>query len=293
MALDNRRQDLSSANLISDAPDEIDIRVNTVLYLLVFANLWTILMTIIPVFANDIPLYDASHPGWYTSNDVVRIIEPIGTLPFQFFILLESRIFEVGSRTEIVLVSLCFTVSAAIYQQGAGFHSAANMFKHVFEDALAIPSTSGALTVLLNDGYVYTRTTWEHYVGHYLYAIGGILVSFTHAYAYRNVKIKAGLTTPSQKVLLCLAIIIYGLIIGSVAVEFPKGVIVALVLIIVYGFGVLGTVLVRSKSVFSWGTRIMLQYFFYAYCISLVIVIGWMIHVRGIADRVESTGGVS
>ncbi|TPX38796.1 hypothetical protein SeMB42_g06563 [Synchytrium endobioticum] len=184
---------------------------------------------------------------------------------------------------------MAWALAAAVYQQGAGLHSGANMFKHVVEDAAMLdPDAPDA--VLLRDGYAWMRTTWEHYVAHYLYAAGAVLVSFTHAYAYRDYQPTRPVGAAQKALLLCAAVL-YALVIASVAVEFPKGTVVALLLIVIYGWAVLGTFLVRRKQVLSIGTRPVIQYFFYSYCVAFIIVLGWMIHVKGISNRVESSGG--
>ena len=99
-----------------------------------------------------------------------------------------------------------------------------------------------------------------------MYAAGGIIVSFAQAFAYRNYQPRAPITA-LQKTILLLASLVYGLIIGSVAIEFPKGSIVALIFCVVYGFGVLGTLLVRNKQMLKLGSRPVIQYFFYSYCV--------------------------
>lgn len=48
------------------------------LSLILFSNLWVLVMTALPVAANIGPdNYYAGHPGWYTGDDVIRFIEPV------------------------------------------------------------------------------------------------------------------------------------------------------------------------------------------------------------------------
>ena len=63
--------------------------------LFLLSQVWTLLLTFIPVFVTAKPnnLYH-HYTDWYGVNDVIRLIEPIGGLPINFAILLESGVFQ-------------------------------------------------------------------------------------------------------------------------------------------------------------------------------------------------------
>lgn len=104
----------------SDKQDEAIHAQSTRLALLfLLSNLFTMLLTAIPVIATFPDLYPT--PNWYTGADILRILEPTIALPLQLLILLEAPLFPLSSqsRTAVVL----FALAAAVYQQGAAFHS--------------------------------------------------------------------------------------------------------------------------------------------------------------------------
>jgi len=182
---------------------------------------------------------------------------------------------------------MLFMISAAIYQQGAGFHSAANMFKHPVEEVITVHPEAATAYPELKEIYSWMRDLWEHKISHYMYAVGGILISFLQAYVYRHVNAPR-FNNHIDRALWCATTLLYGLIIGSVAIEFPMGSVVALVLILVYGFGILGTFLWRIGGGWIWGKRYVLQYFVWSYAVGLIIVIAWMIKAKGIGNREDA-----
>lgn len=190
-------------------------------------------------------------------------------------------------------------VFSAVYQQGAGLHSGAALFKKPVKLLRnTFPKDSGNYNAL-DDIYSWIRDEWEHVIAHYIYAAGGTVLiglmlgffaSFVYCFAYRNYSLTKGLTRTNEKVLYVVASIIYGLIIGGVALNFPSGSIVALILCLVYGFGIIGTYLYRKGGVkifATWGTYPVLQYFFNAYVIGFCIVVGWM-SVKGTKNLKEA-----
>ncbi|KAL2919728.1 hypothetical protein HK105_200642 [Polyrhizophydium stewartii] len=260
--------------------------------LLLGSNLVTLVFTVFPVL---VTLPDIDKRGWYVGDDVVRLLEPIVSLPFQLLILLESRIFtqrpmSSASRTALI----AFLVSAAIYQQGAGFHSASNMFKHAVQTAIAEGTAGTPQYQLLLDIKSWIRDTWEHLISHYMYAVGGILISFVNAYAFSDYVVHDSLSRVRSsggfRAVWIANTLVYGLIIGSVAIEFPKGSIVALALVVVYGFGVIGSFLYRREALGprSFGRLPVLQSYFWSYVIALVIIAVWVGKNKGFASRNES-----
>ena len=91
----------------------------TIVLALSCAYIWTLLLTAIPV-AVDLPPsnYYNGHDSWYTGSDIMRFIEPVGGLPINFWVLLESGIFQ-SARTHMnTSIIFLFMIAAAIYQQG-------------------------------------------------------------------------------------------------------------------------------------------------------------------------------
>lgn len=188
------------------------------------------------------------------------------------------------------MVAILFMISAAIYQQGAGFHSASNMFKHPVADFKDQNPDPVAQYPFITELYVWLRDTWEHIISHYMYAAGGILMSMVIAYVYRDLTDVHGMPSIGDRILWVLAALIYGLTIGSVAIEFPKGPIVALVLVLVYGFGTLGFYLYRKegRSAIKFGRRFVIQYYFASYVVGLLVVIAWIGYAGGLHNREEA-----
>jgi hypothetical protein len=171
----------------------------------------------------------------------------------------------------------------AMYQQGAGLHTASNMFKNSVEffNTGPLPHTCGPTAQSFMQWlFGWMENVWEHSVSHYMYAAGGIWVAIVQTYAYRNVLVREGLTSMVDRGLWLANAVVYGLLIGAVAVDFPSGSIVCLAFLLAYGAGVLGTFAVRSfwhdGTLLSWGKRYVVQYFLMSYMVALLIVIIWM-----------------
>jgi hypothetical protein len=159
-----------------------------VLYIFFACNfLWTLIMTSLPVIIDLKPL-DYYHPresktppqgtsDWYSCSDVIRLVEPLVGLPFQLILFICSGIFEnwdnsINNKVCILL----WIFAASIYSQGAGFHSASNMFKNALQSyggpeypGLGPDDSYDDTFVPL---YYYMRTVWEHNYSHYMYACG-------------------------------------------------------------------------------------------------------------------------
>ena len=165
--------------------------------------------------------------GSWVAAAVVRFLEPFIAANLNLWALLESNVLlnlalPVAQRTSPPYgVLAAFIFSLSLYHCGAVMHTAAVMFKHPVSDFMAVnsaacaPDGAAAITAL----HYWLRTVWEHNVGHYMYAVGGILVSFvlqvcarmsifisvcrrTHTlacprassqYAYRDVALEKGL----------------------------------------------------------------------------------------------------
>lgn len=157
-----------------------------VLYVFFACNfLWTLIMTSVPVIIDLKPLNyyqpreSMSPPqgtsDWYSCSDVIRLVEPLVGLPFQLILFICSGIFDNWDKINNKICIILWIFAASIYSQGAGFHSASNMFKNALE------SYSWKLTGIGSNGsydddfvplYYYMRTVWEHNYSHYMYACG-------------------------------------------------------------------------------------------------------------------------
>ena len=139
-----------------------------------FAIYYTIsfCLIVIPVLNSKTAGFGPSpYKDWYGVNDLLRLWEPFFSSPFQLFI------FYAGSQyLPISYLNMAwFAFANALYQQGAGFHSGAILFKNSLESLTwTNPSVTG-------DIYFWTRTTWEHAISHYSYALGGVLFALLYA----------------------------------------------------------------------------------------------------------------
>jgi hypothetical protein len=252
-----------------------------ILVLLLTSSVWTIIMTAVPVLVKNSGELGGPYVGWFVGDDVIRLLEPIVSLPLQLALLVESKCFSADSSPTGVLVAFAF--GAAIYQQGAGYHSAATMFKHAVDTLRQTPNATTAVGAqIAADMRYWMSETWAHWIAHYMYAAGGVVVAAVIAWVYRDVHLPNGLTNRVDRALWLAASVAYGLCIGSVAIQFPWGVLVALCFLGFYGFGVVGSALWRRGEIFTWGTRFVLQYFVLAYSVALCIAVGWAIYTRSV-----------
>lgn len=259
-----------------------------ILWLFLLNNFWTFILTLIPVIATVGPNnYYAGHHDWYTGNDVIRFIEPIGGLPINFLVFYKSGIFRSVpfSQNDVAVIALFF-LGAAIYGQGAGFHSAANMFKNSLETIYTDDDR-------YEDLYYYMRTVWEHDVAHYLYAVGLTIMYACQAYVYRHKKVSSLGMTRSGKALLLLTSLIYALLVAGVAIEFPSGTIVGIIYTVLYGIGIIGGYLYylykyeKDTNIWQLGQRPILHHFFLGSIWALIIIIAW-ISKFGFKNRSEA-----
>ena len=93
-------------------------------YNLIFLSLfstfiWTLILTAVPVVVDVGPTnYYQGHDNWYTGADVMRFLEPIGGLPLNFWVLLQSGLFQRQSSQFNTFIIYLFMIAAAICQQG-------------------------------------------------------------------------------------------------------------------------------------------------------------------------------
>lgn len=278
----------------------------SVLVLFLTVTLWTLILTAIPILTTVGPdNYYPRHPGWFTGDDIIRFIEPIGGVPFNFVILYRSGIFE-SNQPDARYAGACmftFMVGAALCAQGGGYHSASNMFQNCLETLDLDDDGSKAL-------FYYMRMFWQHQVSHYIYALGYLLMQAAQCWAFKNhemvdVTVDAAAAEAAggrgglpgrDKALLLIAAAMHGLLIAGVSINFPSGLIVGLALIGIFGLAVLG-----GFMYFRWrhhgddriailGGRPIIHFFFLSNMFALVVILIW-IAASGFQSR--SDAGVS
>lgn len=65
------------------------------------------------------------------------------------------------------------------------------------------------------------RDLWEHIIAHYMYAFGGMIMSWAQLFAFRH-QVHGPLAL-GTKVVFMLGSLIYGLLLAGIAIEFPDG----------------------------------------------------------------------
>lgn len=279
-----------SEAFIDQYPLDSTVPYRSLLFVIFLSNLWTLVLTIVPVMVSIPPNnYYTGHDDWYTGSDVVRLLEPIGGTVFNFVIFYRSGIFKsVDHSSHNRTCVLIFLLGLGIYGQGAGLHTGATMIKSAlktFDDDTI--TNNGDFEDLL----YYVRTTWEHIVSHYLYAVGLVMMHMAQAYAFRECKAPLLGLTKTGKFLMVLCSLALGLLVAATAINFPSGIIVALIYIGLYGFGAVGGYLVHEysrkgdKTALQFGGRPVVQYFLLSYIWALLIIIAWIIAVGGIKTR--------
>ncbi|RIB20081.1 hypothetical protein C2G38_2180255 [Gigaspora rosea] len=252
-----------------------------IIILLILAPLWTLIFTIIPVVVKVKGI----------GADIYRFVEPIVSLPLNYFILASSEVFDNNSNSKPFVLGLSergflnvwFMVAAAFYAQGAGMHSTAILAKHWLQNLITEKPDIVTSYPEVNDMLYYFQTTLEHVVGHYMYAFGSALISWSHLFAYRR-QVHKVIESKSRLAFWILGGVIYSLILGGVAIEFPKGTIVGLVYVLILGIP-LGIYLFKTGDLLSKGKRLVLQSYLIGYIIGFFIIVIWVIAIGGFHDR--------
>ena len=140
--------------------------------LILASNIITIVLTFLPV-ALDFPSIYRNE--WFGIADIIRLAEPLIILAINLALFLqgitEPVIMERKSQSRTILLIIWFGFSAALYQQGAGYHSASAIFKAVIRDIrdeAALKAIDPGVNLLILDAYNYARDTWEHTISHYM-----------------------------------------------------------------------------------------------------------------------------
>jgi hypothetical protein len=127
--------------------------------------------------------------------------------------------------------------------------------------------------------YLNMEDLWEHKIAHYMYAFGGMWMSWVQLFLYRN-QVHGPLSL-FARTLWIIGTILYGALLAGVAIEFPDGLYVGLIYTIVIGtICILMMTLKRNGlqrgGIFTMGQRMVIQYYLGACVIGLVVVIAWI-----------------
>jgi hypothetical protein len=256
-------------------------------FYLACAAVWTAILVTIPVTTTVGPMdYYAGHRNWYTGDDVIRFIEPIGGLLWNSIILYHSGLFAKRLTVLSMLIVGVYLFGCSLYLQGGAFHSAANMFKNALETI-----QNGRDDDYFDPLAYYMRTVWEHAVAHYIYAVGLLIMHATIAYAYRNVRAPETGMSVLGRILLSVSSAALAYLIFVVALQFPSGTLVGFLYLMLYGMGVVFGYLVylyrggERKALIEFGHLPVLHHFAVAYVVSLVALVAWIIYKGGFESR--------
>lgn len=253
---------------------------NRLAWLMLGTAFFTLIMTVIPV-VTDIP----NISPWFTGDALWRFFDPLITLPLNLFVITRADIMTSGrsnywgALSEASVTWLLWTVGAGMYCQFHGVHTAAALFKHPIQDFNQAHPELVAQYPVLQDMYLNMQTTWEHYIAHYLYAGGAMIMSWVQLFAFRN-QVHGPLPIVT-KIVWCLGSIIYGLLLAGVAIEFPQGLIVGLVYTIVIGMICIAMMVFNRKNLpkgglLTMGRRMVIQFYLGACVLGLLIIIIWI-----------------
>ncbi|KAI8641265.1 hypothetical protein BD408DRAFT_418442 [Parasitella parasitica] len=281
---DGRGAMMASANSAlpsrSNPYKDVHAEDNRLAWLMLGAAFFTLLMTIIPVVC------DLPNPSfWFTGDALWRFFDPLITLPLNLFIITRADIMTSGrshywgALSEASVTWLLWTVGAGMYCQFHGVHTASALFKHPIQDFNEAHPELVLEYPILHEMYLNMQTTWEHYIAHYLYAGGAMIMSWVQLFAFRN-QIHGPLPSVTKAVW-CIGSVIYGLLLAGVAIEFPHGLIVGLVYTIVIGLICVFMMVFNRKNLprgglFTMGRRMVIQYYLGACVLGLVIILIWI-----------------
>ncbi|KAI8087834.1 uncharacterized protein B0P05DRAFT_465276 [Gilbertella persicaria] len=255
---------------------------NRLAWLLLATSFFILIMTVIPV------LFDLPNISpWFTGDALWRFFDPLITLPLNLFIITRANIMTSGRSDYSTVTWLLWSFGAAIYCQFHGVHTAAALFKHPIEDFNAAYPDLVIQYPVLQEMYLNMENLWEHYIAHYLYAAGAMVMSWVQLFAFRN-QLHGPLPKTTQTVW-CIGIIFYGLLLAGVAIEFPVGLYVGLAYTIVIGLiciliMVLNPLNLKRGGLLTMGRRMVIQFYLGACVIGLLVIIIW-IGIYGFKNR--------
>ncbi|KAI7866822.1 hypothetical protein BDF14DRAFT_1808254 [Spinellus fusiger] len=250
-------------------------------WLMLLTALSTLLLTIIPVVAS-LPQITF----WFNGNTLWRLFDPIITLPLNLLIMTKASAIASGGKprycgfiSERSVGWAFWAIGAGIYVQGHGLHTAAALFKHPIQMFNEDHPELVAQYPILYEMYLNMEDLWEHKIAHYMYAVGGMWMTWAQLFVFRNQV--HGPLPKSTTALWILGSIGYGLLLAGVAIEFPVGLIVGLVYTLFLSTVCLCIILVNKRNIpkgglLTMGRRMVPQFYLGACAIGFVIIIGWI-----------------
>ncbi|KAH8548795.1 hypothetical protein BGW37DRAFT_514456 [Umbelopsis sp. PMI_123] len=196
--------------------------------------------------------------------------------------MMQAEVFHTGGKPRFLGIWGERTFALILWAIGAGIY-----IQHPIEQFnLAYPDLV-ALYPVLNEMYLNMEDLWEHNIAHYMYAFGGMWMSWAQLFIYRN-QVHGPLPIGS-KILWIIGTILYGALLAGVAIEFPHGLYVGLVYTVVIGLICVCMMVfnkndLRRGGIFTMGRRMVIQYYLGACIIGLIVVIAW-IAKYGFANR--------
>ncbi|CAG8557802.1 4467_t:CDS:2 [Ambispora leptoticha] len=255
---------------------------NRIIWLLFAAPIMSLLFTVIPV------LVEFHGVG----ADIYRFIEPLIGLPLNFFILASAEVFVDYSEherkflftiTEKGFCSFLFTIGAAFYAQGAGMHNTAIMAKHKLEDLITEYPNITSEFPAVNSTMDYMQTDLEHVTGHYIYAVGAAIITWSQLLAFRRQR-HDEISNVLNFIAFFLGAFFYAILLTGVAIEFPKGTIVGLAYVSTLGLLLL-VFMLKTGQLFSKGRRLVPQYYTLSYGLALIMILIYVAINGGFADK--------
>ena len=131
------------------------------------------------------------------------------------------------------------------------------------------------------------RDLWEHYIAHYLYVLGAMMMSWAQLFAFRN-QLHGPLPTITR-VVWCVGIVFYGLLLAGVAIEFPQGLYVGIGYTILMSFVCVAMIVFNRHNLdkgglFTMGRRMVLQFYLSSCLLGLLVIVIW-IGIFGFQNR--------
>ncbi|KAI8594758.1 hypothetical protein EDD21DRAFT_392979, partial [Dissophora ornata] len=213
-----------------------------------------------------------------------------------------GKSFKDSPRFKAVLSSV-FTFFLILYVTGAGIHTAAAFFKSTISLFLEAhsqgvglsthPLTHGdgklslELAEELKQGYLLIQDVWEHSVSHYMYAFGALGMSWCEMIAYSSQVLplddnfdnvtKDSKDRGSKKWLVAFWVVVgllYGAIVAGVACQYPKGLYVGSVYVILLLLVLCTYILTRpEKRPFAVGRYYIIQTYIVAGIFAAIIIL--------------------
>lgn len=256
-------------------------------FYLACSTVWTAVLVTLPVSANVGPdNYYEGHSQWYTGDDVLRFIEPVGGLLWNSIILYHSGIIWKPLDERSMLLIGLYLFGCSLYLQGGAFHSAATMFKNALQ-TIRDDRDDDSLDAL----NYYIRNVWEHGVAHYLYAVGLIIMHMVIMYCYRDIRAPESGLSLVGRLLLTISCTAMAFLAFAVSLQFPSGTIVGFLYLFLYGICTLGGYLVylyrngERKALTEFGHLPVLHHFFVGYVVAFVGLLCWIIYKDGFESR--------